>query len=89
MQNPRYAGFMACALSLADSEERGLLTDTSLFSEQCLLVASELAGQALKRIEPIVCSAQTGAQAGGHSSPLLQEALNAILTGIYYQNFAL
>ncbi len=89
MQNPRYAGFMACALSLADSEERGLLTDTSLFSEQCLLVASELAGQALKRIEPIVCSAQTGAQAGGHSSLLLQEALNAILTGIYYQNFAL
>ena len=109
MQNPRYAGFMACALSLADSEERGLLTDTSLFSEQCLLVASELAGQALKRIEPIVCSVQTGAQTAaqtgsqngpqhapqhceqshGQSSLLLQEALNAILTGIYYQNFAL
>ena len=109
MQNPRYAGFMACALSLADSEERGLLTDTSLFSEQCLLVASELAGQALKRIEPIVCSAQTGTQTAaqtgsqngpqhapqhceqshGQSSLLLQEALNAILTGIYYQNFAL
>ena len=109
MQNPRYAGFMACALSLADSEERGLLTDTSLFSEQCLLVASELAGQPLKKIEPIVYSAQTAGQTGsqtgpqhapehalehgeqsnGQSSLLLQEALNAILTGIYYKNFAL
>ena len=81
MRQPRYAGFMACALSLADSEERGLLPDTSIFSEQCLFVASELAKQPLKKIEPIISNKQL--------SPLLQDALNALLTGLYYQSFAL
>ena len=81
IQSPRYAGFIASALNLADAEERGLLPDTSIFSEQCLLVAGELAGRPLQRVETIISSEQL--------SPALQQALNAVLTGIYYQNLAI
>ncbi len=78
LAQPRYAGFMASALALADSQARGLLPDTSLFSEQCLLVASQLAGQPLTEIKPLISNPSL--------PPVLQEALNAMLTGILAQN---
>ena len=45
LTDPYYAGFMAIALTLEDSYERGQLVDTTAFSQLCKLVAQNIAGQ--------------------------------------------
>lgn len=71
---PRYAGFLAGALALSDSHERGLVRDTATFSTLCLIIAGELAGKRVPALEPVV--------ADGDAPPVIREALNALATGL-------
>lgn len=74
---PRYAGFLEGALALSDAYERGLVRDTGAFSLQCLAVAGELAGKDVDGLEPIVTDAGLPF--------IMQEALNALATGIMWR----
>ncbi len=72
--DPRYAGFLEGALALSDSHERGLIHDTGLFSQQCLLVAEELSGKKISALEPVFSD--------GKVPLVIRQALNALATGI-------
>ena len=70
----RYAGFMAQALALADSHERGLVQDTTTFDTLCLAIASELAGKPVSSLKPIFTETTLPA--------ILLQALNTLATGV-------
>lgn len=74
LREPRYAGFMAGALALSDSFERGLVRDTGTFSTLCLAVAGELAGKRITKLEPVIMDEGVPA--------VIREALNALATGL-------
>lgn len=77
LTDPYYAGFMAIALTLEDSYERGQLVDTTAFSQLCKLVAQNIAGQPVNKMQTIINFKEP--------RPILQEATNAMLTGICSQ----
>ena len=72
--DPSYAGFIAGALALSDSFERGLVPDTSLFSRFCLDMAGEVAGKKVTVLQPVITDKGV--------APPLREALNALITGL-------
>jgi adenosylcobinamide amidohydrolase len=74
LDKPRYAGFLAGALALSDSRERGLARDTSAFSSLCLAIAGELAGKPVRGLAPAIVDESV--------PPVLREALNALATGV-------
>ncbi len=74
---PRYAGFLEGALALADAAERGLVTDTAWFDDQCRAVAGEIAGRPVPRLEPLAADPDL--------PPVLRSALDALLTGLRYR----
>lgn len=74
LQNTRYAGFMASALALSDSYERGLVPDTGAFATLCLSMANELAEKRITRLSPVI--------AQGDTPMVIRKALNALATGL-------
>ncbi len=72
--DPRYAGFTAGAMALSDAVERGLVTDTEFFADQCRAVASELAGKHIREPEAVITDERLPAT--------LRQALNALAAGI-------
>lgn len=74
LSQPRYAGFVAGALALSDSYERGLTRDVSAFSTLCLAMASEIAGKRITRLTPVIPE--------GDTPLIIREALNALATGL-------
>ena len=72
--DPRYAGFLEGAMALADGVERGQVTDTAWFEDQCRAVAAEIAGRPVPRLEPLAGDPDL--------PPVLRSALDALLTGL-------
>ena len=76
--DPRYAGFMEAALALADSAERGLISDERSFADWSLAVASALAGEKISSLRELFVD---------DTMPrIVRTALNALATGLYQQD---
>ena len=73
--DPRHAGFMEAALAIADSEERGLISDLRSFSAWSLAVASEVAGETIHSLREVFVDATM--------PPVARAALNALATGLW------
>ncbi len=72
--NPHYANFVEAAFVLSDDYEKGLLCDLSSYGLWCKMIAQDIAGKKIERVEDIVQS--------NDMPVVLRMALNAILNGL-------
>ncbi len=72
--NPRYAAFIEAAMALSDARERGLLNDLSAFEAWSRIIAGELAGMDVEKIESRLPE--------DLAPEVLRDALNAVMNGI-------
>jgi iron complex transport system substrate-binding protein len=75
---PRYAQFIESAFVLSDDFEKGLLNDLTAYDAWAKNVAEEIAGRGIDEMKDLVTADNIPA--------VLKTALNAILTGVYYQD---
>jgi len=75
---PHYAGFMEAALALADSAERGLISDMRSFSDMSLGIASKLAGKKILSLREVFVD--------DTMPSIVRGALNALATGLCQQD---
>jgi adenosylcobinamide amidohydrolase len=71
--DPRYRGFLEAAFSLSDAREMGQMSDTGSFLSWALLMAQDIAGHQVLRIE---------SAAGNDIPEVLRTALDALITGL-------
>lgn len=74
----RYSGFLEASLTVSDAHEKGLLKDTSAFSQWCHQIIEDIAGRPVKAPKEMV--------AGEGIPVVLEMALEAVLNGVYYAN---
>jgi hypothetical protein len=74
---PRYAGFIESSLALSDDYEKGLFTDLTAYDLYCKIIAEEIAGKKIERMEDMIEMKQLPI--------VLKRALNALMNGIYYK----
>jgi iron complex transport system substrate-binding protein len=69
----KYSGFVEMALAVCDEYEKGLIKDLSLYERTCRMVAADISGQPVDRIQDYL---------EGQDIPrVLKMALNALITG--------
>jgi len=74
---PRYAGFLESSLTLSDDYEKGLFTDLTAYDLYCKIIAEEIAGGEIERMEDLIERKEL--------PMVLNRALNAFMNGIYYK----
>ena len=73
----KYAAFLESALALSDAYEQGLIRDLSFYHQWCRTIASQIAGQEVKKIQEFIQDPQI--------PRVLKIALNTIFTGALEQ----
>jgi len=72
--DPHFQGFAEAALSLADAQSMGHLSNTAAFEQWCVQMAGQVAGKPVDSIKHILNSE--------HLPSALAQALNALATGL-------
>lgn len=74
---PKYASFVASSLAMSDDYERGLVSDLTVYNQQCKRVAEEISVRKIDRMIDLVAIDKV--------PPVLRMSLNAILNGLYFK----